>query len=326
VHIPQQIPSYGLLDPLPSLGVGPEAVKEERLQNISDVGRGLHDVDIARSLDDVEIVQETWITKDFAIAEGTTTGITYARNPTRHNYNDIVVVEALLSGYKYDHIERRIVRDNVWIGTTNSGYFDTAEGSRFAALYLPFEAIGYDPSRHLDNYNFGTDGEVGKIISTALSDALARMPYTPSQNVPAMIGQITELMRDLVLRNRPYANLANFRRARRLAMDAFIEANLNLLAQGAVQHLIQEFNVTRPTLYRIFEADGGVEAYVTRRRLHRTLISLKNTPPERGVVRRIAERFGFVDASNFNRAFRSEFGFCPSEMLGQHMLSGVADT
>ena len=43
---------------------------------------------------------------------------------------------------------------------------------------------------------------------------------------------------------------------------------------------------------------------------------LKSATPKRGAIRCVPEGFGFFDASNFNRSFRSEFGFIPSEIVG----------
>lgn len=317
MYIDRHIPIHDPLDPLPSLNTGREVSKEELLQNTKDITRGFYDVDLLRGLDDFEVVQDLWIGSDFSITGGMMGGVKSYRISSRCYYSDLVVIETLLSRVQHEHLKSRAVKNRVRITTTNTEYFETIGGSDFATLFLPFESIGYDPSCHHDDYVFERDSSVGTVISQALTHMVSRMPYTPSQEVPAMIGQVTDLVRDLILGNRTYMNHANINRARRLAIDAYIENNLHLLTVSAAKHLIKEFNITRPTLYRMFEADGGVEAYVNRRRLHRTLLSLKDADPKRGAVRKIAEGFGFVDAGNFTRAFRSEFGFCPSEIVGQ---------
>jgi AraC-like DNA-binding protein len=62
----------------------------------------------------------------------------------------------------------------------------------------------------------------------------------------------------------------------------------------------------------MFEPLGGVVHYIRRRRLLDAHTALANPEDTRPIVDIAAER-GFVDAAEFSRAFRREFGYRPSD-------------
>ncbi|MEL7117779.1 MAG: hypothetical protein AAGP08_19730, partial [Pseudomonadota bacterium] len=73
---------------------------------------------------------------------------------------------------------------------------------------------------------------------------------------------------------------------------------------------------SRATVYRVFEPDGGVDAAVRKRKLRRAAVDLSLAAPSRGIVRRIAERYGFDDVNQFSRGFRRELGYSANEIVG----------
>lgn len=79
------------------------------------------------------------------------------------------------------------------------------------------------------------------------------------------------------------------------------------------QSLMQEFGLSRPTLYRMFEPLGGVIRYITERRLQSAfrIITDPTSPPPR--ISQMAYEFGFSSATAFGRAFRETFGLTPSD-------------
>jgi len=70
--------------------------------------------------------------------------------------------------------------------------------------------------------------------------------------------------------------------------------------------------VSRSRLYRIFEPLGGVACYIRKQRLLRTRYALSDVADTRPISR-IAEQWGFIDASTYSRTFRQEFGVSPKE-------------
>ena len=92
---------------------------------------------------------------------------------------------------------------------------------------------------------------------------------------------------------------------------AEIEARLGS-ATLTVANLCRSLGVSRSALYRLFEAEGGVHAYITRLRLDRAAADLRD-PEEPARIADIADRWGFCDAAYLGRLFRERFGMTPSD-------------
>lgn len=95
-------------------------------------------------------------------------------------------------------------------------------------------------------------------------------------------------------------------RARRL-----IEVRLAALDFNS-ETVCTTLGVSRSRLYRVFQPFGGVVCYIRKQRLLRTRNALSN-PADTRSISRIAEQWGFTDASAYSRAFRHEFGISPRE-------------
>jgi len=98
---------------------------------------------------------------------------------------------------------------------------------------------------------------------------------------------------------------------------------LSLMARGAIERslgsptlgparLCRSLAISRSTLHRLFEQEGGVQAYIRRRRLEAARAALEE-PGSDEPIRAIADRLGFSDAAHLSRLFRSRFGFSPSD-------------
>jgi AraC-like DNA-binding protein len=90
----------------------------------------------------------------------------------------------------------------------------------------------------------------------------------------------------------------------------------------SVATLCRRLEVSRSTLHRLFEAEGGVQAHIRERRLEAArllLDDLRNGEP----IYAIAERLGFSDAAHLSRLFRERFGLSPSEYRAQAKRIGL---
>jgi AraC-like DNA-binding protein len=79
---------------------------------------------------------------------------------------------------------------------------------------------------------------------------------------------------------------------------------------------------SRATVYRLFESEGGLVAYVRQRRLQRALLELVFGRSRRRVLD-IALQSQFSSEATFNRAFRRTFGIPPGEArtLARHSMT-----
>lgn len=105
-----------------------------------------------------------------------------------------------------------------------------------------------------------------------------------------------------------------FREALREQISDYIEQNLGD-PHLATTTLLHSFGVSRATLYRMFEEDGGVRRYIMERRAIRAVLDLAAAPQKRGQGRRVSDRWGFSTQPNFNRAIRRHFGVPPGRLF-----------
>ena len=75
--------------------------------------------------------------------------------------------------------------------------------------------------------------------------------------------------------------------------------------------LTSQFFVTRPTLYRMFEAYGGIGKYILGRRLTGVFRDLSDPALARERVATLLRRWGFESHTAAGRAFRAAYGMTP---------------
>jgi AraC-like DNA-binding protein len=97
-----------------------------------------------------------------------------------------------------------------------------------------------------------------------------------------------------------------------LALRARNEIRANLGSPSlTIANLCRRLHVSRSTLHRLFEAEGGVQASIRNTRLDAARLALLD-PEMRERIGDLAERLGFSDAAHLSRLFRARFGETPS--------------
>jgi AraC-like DNA-binding protein len=91
----------------------------------------------------------------------------------------------------------------------------------------------------------------------------------------------------------------------------YIEMNISEPGLSA-EHLAKAFHMSRATVYRLFEAEGGVTNFIIARRLERSILMLTSQDKPR-YVGEIAFGLGFASEAHFSRKFRQRFGMSPRE-------------
>lgn len=96
------------------------------------------------------------------------------------------------------------------------------------------------------------------------------------------------------------------------AVRDFIERNLTSPTLEP-DLLVRQFRMSRTQLYRLFEEDGGVFAYIRLRRLPRCFQLITHPLHPGRAIGEIAFGLGFTSEAHFSRLFRRTFGLAPSE-------------
>lgn len=161
----------------------------------------------------------------------------------------------------------------------------------------------------------------GQIVPTAsspltklLADHFANLGASIRMATPAQMSQIVPAT--IALCNAMFLSEAdsayNPTAVTGIAVRQFIEENL---VSVDAETLMARFAISRTPLYKLFEADGGVYAYIRERRLARAMHALKRSSSQRrSSIRRLAFECGFENEQVFSRAFRRKYGLNPSEV------------
>ncbi|MDV2986688.1 UNVERIFIED_CONTAM: AraC family transcriptional regulator [Methylobacteriaceae bacterium AG10] len=96
-----------------------------------------------------------------------------------------------------------------------------------------------------------------------------------------------------------------------ISMRQFIDQNL---ASVTAEMLMAKFGLSRTPLYKIFEKDGGVYAYIRNRRLAYAMQQLVRSGQRRPTIKQLTFACGFENEQVFSRAFRRKYGCNPSEV------------
>jgi AraC-like DNA-binding protein len=97
----------------------------------------------------------------------------------------------------------------------------------------------------------------------------------------------------------------------RARIIAFIESHVHA-PDLSTQMLQQVFHISRARLYRVLQSDGGVARVIARARTDAAFRDMRNRPDQ--PLSKVAERWGFSNPRQFQRAFRARFGFSPGTL------------
>ena len=200
-----------------------------------------------------------------------------------------------------------------------------ARADRMLGLLIPYGMIDFEQSKNNAYFSATANSPTGRLIGSALRTTLAEMPRTEPGDVPLLASALIGMVRGLLMHMSPdEADQRSFNLLQRHALLHYVDANL-MDPDLSVDKLSEVFHASRASIYRHFPDGEGLRAFVNNRRLDRCLQDLLQARAERGAVRRIAERWGFLDSSHFLKRFRDRFSVPPSEVLGLQSSSEAGD-
>lgn len=194
------------------------------------------------------------------------------------------------------------------------------------SLYIPYEGIGYDPTRHVRFLTIDATTSIGRLVGDSMRSLKHMLPEVMSSQATAIERGLNGLIASTLVRERSdyqlehEANAASLRHRRKQAIKRYIEEHLADDDLDA-SRLTQVFFASRASIYRDFAEDGGIATYVRNRRLERAYSMLSERASYRGCIKQVAHTIGFHDQSSFNKLFRQRFGVCPSAVASPPQAS-----
>ncbi len=181
-------------------------------------------------------------------------------------------------------------------------------------VFIPKDLIGYDPDRHAPFIRFSDNRVQGALLYRTF-DRVFRNVSRRDEVDPAALNQLLACIKTSLSSDRRDGDVR--RQAREAMADmirAYVDRNLAHFDISSAT-ILRNFGLSRASLFRMFEGDGGFRRFVNRRRVHRAVLDISRSAKQRGAVSEAAERWGFSSDSNFNRAVKDEFGFSPGSLV-----------
>lgn len=251
--------------------------------------------------------------------------------------DDLVICNATLGAQRYIRTSERVRKDDVdhfvlnlyrkggWRSQTDNGEFDGHTGqicvldlarqlisdepeSDLVAMFVPRELI----EERVPNASFlhgnAPIGPFGQLLAdymNLLSRQLPRLPIGSERELSrATYEMISACLRPSVAHldaARPTLEVVLRIRAKRYIEDHLQASNLD------VDSICIALSVSRRTLFRLFEHEGGIQHYIQLKRLKR-IRSILSNPTETRRISEIAAEFGFLRSDHFARSFKHLFG------------------
>jgi AraC-like DNA-binding protein len=147
--------------------------------------------------------------------------------------------------------------------------------------------------------------------------ALWQLPSKEAGSPDAMIGAIADIVAGAA--GGTADTERGVERAEHHLCRAMIKRHIadNLETPLSPQDLCRHFGISRASLYRLFEADGGLAHYMQEQRLNRALMLLVSPDSQGRRLIDLAVDLQFSSDSTFVRAFRRQFGVTPGEVRKQ---------
>ncbi|MFD1378250.1 helix-turn-helix domain-containing protein [Fodinicurvata halophila] len=101
----------------------------------------------------------------------------------------------------------------------------------------------------------------------------------------------------------------------RTRVKRYIEAKL-AAPDLTPETICADLGLSRSSLYRLFDSEGGVARFIQDRRLARIRASLQD-PEEPRSIGALAEAYGFRSRAHFSRSFRALFDLSPQDLRQQ---------
>jgi len=259
-----------------------------------------------------------------ALVSGPIAGARYAtgsqliRNRTRQQRptGGVLAIQCIKSGTAAMEFEaRRFVQrpGSVAIMDLAQPFKGSHQDAVGEIVFIPREILGFSETDVIDPILLTTDALQGKLLASELR-LFFDLSSAPG-GVAFQSSTLLHLANSIISQNRhASSDRVVWWRARNTLIRNYIDDNLGDLSLLPAQ-ICDTFNLSRATLYRMFEADGGVRRYIQDRRLYAAIWDLAEGGIHRGRLTEVAEKWGFSSNANFNRAVKTAFGMPPGALF-----------
>lgn len=233
------------------------------------------------------------------------------------NGEELVFVHRYVHGHLRGRIgDLNIDRDpgSIYILNQESRVECVQSPSTMQAILMPKAVLGFDPDKHPPLVRIPGTHTLGRTLDALFDDLFDGL--LSANNLTFMtLDNIVACLRTALHGDKDDQDVRRFARdAIARQISAHVEQNLDRW-DLSVNTVLRDFGVSRASLYRMFEEQGGVRQYISDRRLLRAVMEITERPLVRGQIAAVAERWGFSSSASFNRSVRRKFGVTPGNLV-----------
>ena len=264
-------------------------------------------------------INESWATDDCVCMQQVMDGNSHVHEAKHFEKSgNIVFVSRLISGQAMGRTgdsPYSIYRGSISIRDYSRPFDGIQTAAVTQGIFFLHDTVGFDPGQHpnLNVYHHGS--QTAQALNAAFDMLFGELGAGLRRISSVHIARIKSCVKLALQGEAAKADVRTIaRQALKHVICSKIEQNLSDYAYSP-KTILSEFGTSRATLFRMFEADGGVRNYIRNRRLYRAVLQISQTPMTRGAISRAAREWGFSSDANFNRSVRRFYGTSPNSLF-----------
>ncbi len=177
------------------------------------------------------------------------------------------------------------------------------------SVFLPARLFAGNAEKLRTRSAVTLNNAVGKLLGDYLLLVRGSLPQMTSRAANGVASSVSQLLLAACLGNQDSLHEAAqvIDIATKARIRQFIDARLCDRTLSP-QLIMENFGLSRATLYRMFQADGGVKSYITGRRLAACLRMMKRSQVLPS-IKQLSSCLGFFDGADLGRSFKRHYGF-----------------
>lgn len=265
---------------------------------------------------DFAVKSESWLLGEIVVTRGRLTAVELRRTPERivadgrDTFTFGLVTRGLLAG-DFDGQACELRPGQVCIIDFARPWRAWTEPTEFILVAVPRAPLLALAPRAGDLHGRLLDGATARILAEHIAALVRHLPQACAGDVPVIRRTTLRMIAESLATLGPGepmggADARLVDRVRRHVEDRLAAEDLTPAT------ICGSLGISRPTLYRAFQAGGGVAKYVQRRRLEAVHVLLSD-PTETRSLSDLALAYGFSSHAHFTTAFRRRFGYAPRD-------------
>ena len=134
----------------------------------------------------------------------------------------------------------------------NRSKSETYSDHELDSIFLPYEALGYDPSTHPPVFSVSLESAVGRFLSASVEAAFQELEHLSPNDLPVLAESLSGTLRSVFTHGTKHEKYSNTRNDQIRAIKVIIEENLNYSWLG-VDRIYEELHLSRATQFRNLE-------------------------------------------------------------------------